>query len=198
MEITIERARQECAVSRNQSAGASELARPATLEATPDAFKLAFRGHAAGVAVVTADPGTGPVALTATSVFSVSADPPVLVFSLSALSSSTPAIRASESIVVHLLDEQDKDLAVLGSTSGVDRFADAESWSRLPTGEPYYRGVRTWIRARVTDLLAVGSSTLVVATAQEVADQGVEGGAEPGPLVYHNRAWHALGDHSRV
>lgn len=185
-------------MTSNPSAGTTELTRPASSRATPDAFKLAFRGHAAGVAVVTADPGTGPVALTATSVFSVSAEPPVLVFSLSALSSSTPAIRASQSVVVHLLDERRKDLAVLGSTSGVDRFADAGSWSRLPTGEPYYLGVPTWIRARVTDLLPVGASTLVVATAEEVAELDDEDAAEARPLVYHNRAWHALGDHSRV
>ena len=33
----------------------------------PEQFKLAFRHHAAGVAVVTADAGDGPVGITATS-----------------------------------------------------------------------------------------------------------------------------------
>lgn len=41
-----------------------------------DDFKSAFRNHPAGVSVVTADPGDGPVGLTATSVISVSANPP--------------------------------------------------------------------------------------------------------------------------
>lgn len=38
-------------------------------------FKLAFRNHAAGVSVITAEGAAGPVGLTATSVFSVSATP---------------------------------------------------------------------------------------------------------------------------
>jgi len=185
-------------MSWTQSIEAQELTAPRSVTATPDTFKHAFRDHAAGVAVVTADPGTGPVALTATSVFSVSAEPPVLVFSLSALSSSTPAIRASESIVVHLLDDRRKDLAVLASTSGIDRFADTAAWTRLPTGEPYFLGVPNWIRASVTQLLTVGASTLVVATAEEISDHGDDDAAERRPLVYHNRTWHALGERSRL
>ena len=41
-----------------------------------DRFVTAFRNHPAGVALVTADPGDGPVAMTATSVCSVDANPP--------------------------------------------------------------------------------------------------------------------------
>ena len=56
---------------------------------SPERFKLAFRNLAAGVSVVTADDGTGPVAMTATSVISISATPPLLVFSASQLSSAS-------------------------------------------------------------------------------------------------------------
>jgi len=161
---------------------------------TPEEFKAAFRNHAAGVALITADPGTGPAALTATSVFSVSAVPPILVFSLSDLSSSAPAIRESETVVVHLLDQDHLELAVLGATSGVDRFADTSKWERLPTGEPVFKGVPTWIRAQITDLVPVGASTLVVATAVEVHEERTV----ETPLVYHNRSWHGLGEHSRI
>ena len=188
----------ECVMSWSSGTAAQELTRPTSVAATPDTFKLAFRDHAAGVAVVTADPGTGPVALTATSVFSVSAEPPVLVFSLSALSSSTPAIRASASIVVHLLDGRRKDLAVLGSTSGIDRFADTETCSRPPTGDPYFPGGPNWIRAKVTELITVGASTLVVATAEEISEHLGDDGPDRAPLVYHNRSWHALGEHSQI
>jgi len=177
------------AVEAAQSLGGS-VATPVT----PEEFKYAFRNHPAGVAVITADPGTGPVALTATSVISVSAVPPILVFSLSDLSSSSPAIRESSTVVVHLLDRDHLDLAILGATSGVDRFGDTSAWHRLPTGEPVFHGVPTWIRAEITDLVPVGVSTLVVATAVEVHEErSVET-----PLVYHNRTWHGLGDHSRI
>ena len=46
-----------------------------------DAFKAFFRGHPAGVAVITADAGDGPVTLTATSVASVMASVTGLYFS---------------------------------------------------------------------------------------------------------------------
>ena len=42
-----------------------------------DAYKSAFRGHPAGVAVITAEGPDGPTGLTASSVASVAIDPPV-------------------------------------------------------------------------------------------------------------------------
>ncbi|MFD1713811.1 flavin reductase family protein [Amnibacterium flavum] len=163
---------------------------------TAEEFKLAFRNHPAGVAVITADAGDGPVGLTATSVFSVSAEPPLLVFSLSSTSSSAPTIRKASTLVVHLLTSDQVDAAKLFATSGVDRFADASTWSRLPTGEPYLVGAPVWLRGAVIDRMEAGGSTVVAVHALEssVSHQG----AEPNPLVYHNRTWHHLGDHSRL
>ena len=159
-------------------------------------FKLAFRNHAAGVAVVTADAGDGPVGLTATSVFSVSAEPPLLVFSISDQSSSAPTIRRAETLVVHLLGADQLHIAKLCATSGIDRFADRSLWSRLPTGEPLFHGSPVWIRGRVIDRMDAGSSTVIAVHALQ------SGGAEPSgevrPLVYHNRTWHALGEHSAL
>ena len=42
-----------------------------------EAFKDAFRAHPAGVAIITAKGSSGPVGLTASSVSSVSAEPPM-------------------------------------------------------------------------------------------------------------------------
>jgi len=162
-----------------------------------DDFKTLFRGHPGGVAVIAADDGSGPVALTATSVSSVSADPPLLVFSVSAQSSASAAILASRSVVVHLLDADDLSVAKLGATSGIDRFADQSLWSRLVTGEPVFHGVRAWVRCRIVDRMDAGGSTVVAAHAlQSNVARGEDGPI--GALVYHNRAWHRLGDHSRV
>jgi flavin reductase (DIM6/NTAB) family NADH-FMN oxidoreductase RutF len=99
-----------------------------------DDFKSAFRNHPAGVAVITADIGAGPVGLTATSVISVSANPPLVVFSLSSASSSTPTVKMAETVVIHLLGAEQIDLAKNFATSGIDRFADKNIWSRLITG----------------------------------------------------------------
>jgi flavin reductase (DIM6/NTAB) family NADH-FMN oxidoreductase RutF len=53
----------------------------------PELFRRVFAGHASGVAVVTAA-GRDPVGFTATSVVSVSAEPPLLSFNVSLTSSS--------------------------------------------------------------------------------------------------------------
>jgi flavin reductase (DIM6/NTAB) family NADH-FMN oxidoreductase RutF len=159
-------------------------------------FKLAFRNHPAGVAVITADAGDGPVGLTATSVFSVSAEPPLLVFSISGQSSSAPTIERADTVVVHLLGADQLDVAKLFATSGVDRFADRSSWDRLITGEPYLPGAPVWIRGRVINRMAAGGSTVVAVHA--VQSSIAEEAASVAPLVYHNRTWHRIGDHSRL
>lgn len=166
---------------------------------SPATFKELFRGHPNGVAVITAHGADGPVALTASSVSSVSVDPPLLIFSISAMSSATPTIAAADTIVVHLLDADDLDLARLGATSGVDRFADREAWAPLPTGEPVYRGVRAWVRCAVVSRMDAGDSTVIAAQAlQACIGRPVAPGEAGNALVYHNRAWHRLGEHSRI
>lgn len=160
-----------------------------------DDFKLAFRNHAAGVAVITADAGDGPVGLTATSVFSVSAEPPLLIFSVSSASSSAPTIRRAETVIVHLLGAEQIGIARLCATSGIDRFADRTIWDRLLTGEPYFPSAHAWIRGRVVNRMEAGTSTVIAVHALQA--KLPEDAGDAAPLVYHNRTYHALGEHSR-
>ena len=164
-----------------------------------DRFVTAFRNHPAGVALVTADPGDGPVAMTATSVCSVDANPPTIAFSASARSSSTPTLLRSTHVVVHLLSAHQLHLAKLGSTSGIDRFADTSLWDRLPTGDIVFRDAAAWIRGRITGSLQATGATLFMVEGDEVG--GVH--ADPSrpvqvPLVYHSRAWHGLSSVSQI
>lgn len=165
---------------------------------SPDAFRRAFRYHAAGVAVITADVGDGPVAMTVSSVASVTVDPPTLVFSASAISSSTPTIRRAETVVVHLLASDQVELARLGAKSGAARFGDDIEWARLPTGEPYYPKANSWIRGRVVELVGVYGSVLVVVEALEAKPDEDQYSADVQPLVYHNRKWFALSEHEAL
>jgi len=161
-----------------------------------DSFKAVFRNHPAGVAVITADAGDGPVGLTATSVFSVSAEPPLLVFSVSGQSSSAPTILAADTVIVHLLGSEQLDLATLCATSGIDRFADTSIWDRLITGEPYFPAAQSWIRGKVIERMDAGGSTVIAVHALQA---GISHGIDSAePLVYHNRTWHRLGRHSRI
>ena len=156
-----------------------------------DEFKAAFRGHPGGVSLITAVGADGPVALTATSVTSVSADPPMLVFSVSTISSSHAALTSCDTVVVHLLAAEHQRLAALGATSGVDRFADTALWDALPTGEPVFHGPR-WLRARVLERIPAGTATVLVAEVVETALRANDGHG----LVYVDRTWHHIGEHS--
>ncbi|MEB4614616.1 flavin reductase family protein [Leucobacter sp. M11] len=162
---------------------------------SPQELKDVFRNYPSGVALVTADDGTRAIAITVTSVISVSAEPPLLVFSASALSSSTPVLLGSKTVVVHILTDENAELAKLGATSGIDRFADTDAWERMPTGEPRFKGVDTWIRGEVVNHFEAGTSTLIVVHALEAMPNPERTGQ---PLVYHDRTWHTIGDGSRI
>jgi flavin reductase (DIM6/NTAB) family NADH-FMN oxidoreductase RutF len=161
-----------------------------------DEFKRAFRFHPAGVALVTADAGDGPVALTASSVASVSARPPVLTMSISSATSSAATLTRADTLVVHLLGADELDLALLGAAPGTDRFADASRWARLASGEPYFRSARAWLRGRVVGRMVFGGSTVLAVHVLEaqLPDDDERGAA----LVYHDRAWHRLGPECRL
>ena len=53
-----------------------------------EAFRRAFRGHPSGVAVVSAATPAGPVAVTVSSLISISDSPPTVAFSVRAASRS--------------------------------------------------------------------------------------------------------------
>ncbi len=163
-----------------------------------DDFKFAFRGHPAGVGIVTAEAADGPVAMTVSSLFSVGLEPPTLVFSASALSSATPTILAAETVIVHFVGADQVELAKLGATSGVDRFGEGVEWDRLPTGEPYYPGAAAWIRGRVSQVVPAGGSNLIIVEAMTSNPHNPDGEPDLKPLVYHNRQWHVLNDNSAI
>ncbi|TWD80766.1 flavin reductase (DIM6/NTAB) family NADH-FMN oxidoreductase RutF [Kribbella amoyensis] len=154
-----------------------------TEERTVDAavFRSVFRRHAAGVVVITADAGHGPVGFTATSLVSVSLLPPLVSFSLATSASSWPAISSTGSLVINFLDAGQRDLAGRFATSGIDRFAEPTRWSRLGTGEPVLDDAPSFLRAQVEHRFAVGENHIVVARLAGHAER-----REHSPLLYHD------------
>ncbi|WP_347108953.1 flavin reductase family protein [Paenarthrobacter sp. S56] len=158
-----------------------------------DLFRNAFRSHPAGVAVITAVGRSGPVGLTASSVASVSADPPALSFSLSGSRSAEQLIEAG-TVVVHMMDAAQVDLVKVFSKPGTERFTPDMNWTNLPTGEPLLLDAPWALRCRITHRVPVGASILLAAEVLEV--RAVQGNSAP--LVYHDRAFHRLTEESRI
>ncbi|MFB6518142.1 flavin reductase family protein [Streptomyces sp. NPDC056401] len=160
---------------------------PAADLVEPARFKQIFRAYPGGVVVVTADSGAGPVGFTATSLASVSLDPPLVSFGIAKSSSSWPHLERAESVVVNFLDAAQEGLARRFATSGIDRFAAPTRWHRLPGGEPVLDGVTGWLRLAVEQLVPAGDAHIVVARVAEAWQ------AEDGrPLLFHNGSYQSL------
>jgi flavin reductase (DIM6/NTAB) family NADH-FMN oxidoreductase RutF len=169
---------------------------------TPDEYKAVFRRHPAGVVVVALVHEERPVGFTATSVISVSAAPPVLAFSLPTTSSSWPAIAATDTVAFSFLADHQDEVSARFATSGIDRFA-AGGWSALPTGEPVIDDAVAWVRGRVVQRTPIGGSFLVAVEAVE-SSVSIEAAGPvrhqdtASPLVYNDRTYHRIGDHSAI
>lgn len=153
----------------------------------PEQFRKAFRGHPAGVVVITVDGGAGPAGFTATSLVSLSLDPPLVSFAIATTASSWPHVQDSDTAVVHFLTAEHEDLARRFATSGIDRFAAPTRFSRLPGGEPLLDGVGNWLLITVEHLIPAGDHRLVIGrvTQARTADSHR-------PLLYHDGTYHSV------
>ncbi|MBT2394585.1 flavin reductase family protein [Streptomyces sp. ISL-100] len=158
------------------------------LEGSPELLRSVFRQHAAGVAVITAQ-GSRPVGFTATSLNSVAADPPMISFGVGTGSSSWPVLAEAEHIGVHILAEDQRELAATFARSGADRFAAPTRWRAGPEGVPVLDGVLAWLVCRVVARVPAGDHRIVLG--QAVAGDPAGNGR---PLLYHQGRFNALRD----
>ncbi|MGW8376030.1 flavin reductase family protein [Streptomyces sp. ODS28] len=179
---------------------------PVKTEADPRGglLRAVFRQHAAGVAVITAAGGvrTGaqpgsqaaapagkPVGFTATSLSSVAAEPPLLSFGIGTGSSSWPTLAEAEYVGVHLLGEEQRELAATFARSGADRFAPPTRWRTGPHGVPVLEDTVAWLVCKVVARVPAGDHRVVLA---EVSEGESTDGARP--LLYHRGRFNALRD----
>lgn len=157
--------------------------------ASPDLLRAVFRRHAAGVAVITARGASGPAGFTATSLTSVSADPPLLSFGIGTGGSSWPAVSEADHVGVHILGEHQRELAATFARSGADRFGAPTAWREGPEGVPVLDDVLAWLVCRVHARVPAGDHRIVLA---EVVVGDPAGAGRP--LLYHQGRFTALRD----
>jgi flavin reductase (DIM6/NTAB) family NADH-FMN oxidoreductase RutF len=150
-----------------------------------DRFRATLRHHPAGVVIVTAVVDGRPVGLTATSFTSVSLEPPLVAFYIAETSSTWPVLRRAGGFAVHLLAEEQADLAARFARKGVDRFAAPTSWRPGPEEVPLLDGVAASLVCRRFDTRLIGDHWLVVG---EVTHTLVLEDPRP-PLLYHRGAF---------
>ncbi|KAA0927093.1 flavin reductase family protein [Streptomyces apricus] len=157
--------------------------------ASPDLLRSVFRRHAAGVAVITARGDDGPVGFTATSLASVSAEPPLISFGIGTGASSWLAVSRTDHVGVHVLGEHQEELAATFARSGADRFGGSTAWREGPEGVPVLDGVLAWLVCKVVTRVPAGDHRIVLAEVV-LGDPAGDGR----PLLYHQGRFNGLRD----
>ena len=153
------------------------------------AFLSAFSLHPAGVAVITGlTPEGSPVGFTATSLASFSAEPPRASFNIAQHASSYPAVGVGSRLLLHVLAENQVDVARIMAGDHDARFT-GDHWAPDHRGLPLIHNVRAVLEAHVVAVNPVGSNSSIV-----VEIDGGDTNTSCAPLVYVERRYHSVGD----
>jgi flavin reductase (DIM6/NTAB) family NADH-FMN oxidoreductase RutF len=160
-----------------------------TEQSPTDALRATFRRHASGVSVITCtDPDGNPVGFTATSMTSLGATPPLIMFSVACGSSSWNAVSQTEYIAVHTLGAGNLALAQRMAADHTQRFVP-QDWTWGPHDVPVFPAATSVLVAKVRQLLNIENNAVVIA---DVVDGAL--GHEDAALLYHQRGYHSPGE----
>ncbi|MGF9762928.1 flavin reductase family protein [Microvirga sp. 0TCS3.31] len=147
-----------------------------------DEFKQAMRHLAGGVTIIATEHEGCRTGMAATTVCSVSADPPTILICINAGSSAHEPIRESGRFSVNLLASGQDDIArrFSGETGvrGEERFAEGE-WSPLVTGAPVLESALAGLDCRVTEVVRMATHSVFFGAVVGVASR-----AAAKPLIY--------------
>jgi flavin reductase (DIM6/NTAB) family NADH-FMN oxidoreductase RutF len=149
-------------------------------------FKAAMRHHAKSVAVVTTGVES-PAGFCATSLTSVSLHPPLVSFTVGLQSASWAAVRGADYVIVHLLTDQQENLARRFGQAGVARFESGTRWHRGVHDLPILDDVLAWMLVKPMTRLPIADHALVLGRVLDIHHA-----AEGRPLIYHDGAFVRL------
>lgn len=151
------------------------------------AFREAMSRLAGGVGVAACWGSDGPCGLLVSSITSLSADPPRVLFCVRKAAASHDDFLASQWCSVNILGESDRAEAELFSDGArrAERFSDG-AWRLEDPRAPVRPGALAALLGRVSHRMDAGSHSLFVL---EIASATA---ADDRPLVYFNRAFSGL------
>lgn len=145
-------------------------------------FRNAMRQMPGGVCIITADDGTQRAGLTATSMFSVSMDPPELLISVNRSSSSWPILKNAGKFGVNVLRGDQYGMADRftgrGGVYGADRYRN-EDWLQTSGGVWVARRALASFACDIAKIVERRQHVLIIGSVESV-----EVHSSPPPLVY--------------
>lgn len=154
-----------------------------------DTFRDAMACLAMPVAVVTAlDRAGKPHGTTLGSVTSLSLSPPLVMFALGHRVGVHRAICGASRFCISILSASQQDVAERFVGDRHARFTAPDLLDDL-RGVPVVRGALAWLSCARHDLSEAGDHTIVIGRVEH-AQRNTQ--SADGPLLYHDRAYHAL------
>ena len=135
-------------------------------ESTSEAYREALGAFGTGVTVVTARGPDGPVAMTANSFASVSLDPPLVLWCPAKGSRRHEAMVAAEDFIIHILAEDQQDLAAHFAATGHD--FDGIARTDTPEGLVHLSGCLAAFQCRREAVHPGGDHSIVVGAVTRV------------------------------
>ncbi|MCP3733493.1 flavin reductase family protein [Sphingomonas sp. RP10(2022)] len=148
----------------------------------PAVYRAAMRRLAASVAIVVARGDDGPVGMAATSITSLTVDPPAVLVCVNRATSLHAVLVPTAPLSVNLLsrDQQAVSAAFGGGVPRGERFATGD-WRDGANGLPALEGAQAHLCCVIDAMLAYGTHSIVIARVL-----AAEIGGEVAPLIYQD------------
>lgn len=163
--------------------------RPLRRQTVSDAeFRAAMSGLASSVHVVTARRGDERIGRTATSVLSLSAQPPAILVSIDIVSRLADLIARTGGFSLAMLasDQSAVADAFAGKVQSELRFGLGD-WDEWPSGQPHLRGAVTALDCEVIGAMETGTHVLF---AGAIVEAETDSGRSP--LMWHRHGYRDL------
>lgn len=130
----------------------------------PDIFKAAMRRLAASVSIVVAKGEEGPVGMAATSITSLTVDPPAVLVCVNRMTSLHALLVPTAPLSVNLLARHHREVsrAFGGGTPREERFKVGD-WQAAANGLPALADAQANLECVIDAMLAYGTHSIVIA-----------------------------------
>lgn len=162
-----------------------ELPGPSAATDLRTAFRNVMRHYAATVTIITAADGARRHGMTATSVTSLSLDPPSLLACVNRTTLLHDILLSARRFCVNVLSREQAPLsaAFSGALPAAERFAFG-AWGRSPDGLDFLSDAQARVFCRKVAMVPFGTHSIVIG---EVDDIGLRDAGEP--LLYRNATY---------
>lgn len=158
---------------------------PPVAEDLPVLFKSAMRRLAASVSIVVANGENGPIGMAATSITSLTVDPPAILVCVNRTTSLHALLVPTAPLSVNLLSRDQKDVsAAFGGGVPKEKRFGVGAWSSGANGLPELVGAQAILHCVIDAMLAYGTHSIVIA---RVLDAKVSDAVSP--LIYQDGAY---------